>query len=202
MNDKKIEQHPFEFILRINGNIICQRYFNIHNFNPDVIESLEMKELLDVIAGMNNTDFGMMGIIPKFLKDRSGEYIQFFEDNPHLSYKSGDDVEKDIWAKLDNYTFEIKIDDKVVGVSHFSGNVFPPKIRYKVNLKHQTNIWGEKVLNDKGLPIHLEIIPNIVKEIKKVFSQKSYTKDYMGYSLNYLSKLEKEYAKKYQTLEF
>lgn len=200
MNDKKIEQHPFEFILRINGNIICQRYFNIHNFNPDVIESLEMKELLDIITGMNINDFGEMGIIPTFLKNRSCEYIQFFEDNPHLSYKAGEDGEKDIWAKNDNYTFEIKIDDVVVGISHFSGNVFPPKIRYKVNLKHKTNIWGEKILDEKGMPIHLDIIPTIVKEIKSFFSQKTYTKDHIGYSLDVISKLEKEYAKKYQTL--
>ena len=200
MSDNKIEQHPFEFILRINGNIICQRYFNIHNFNPEVIESLEIKELLDRIAGMNNNDFGQLGIIPKFLKDRSCEYMQFFEDNPHLSYKVGEDGEKDIWAKEDNYTFELKIDNEIVGVTQFAGNVFAPKIRYKVNLKHQTNIWGEKVLNDKGLPIHLDIIPEIVKEIKKTFSQKTYTKEYIGYSLDTLSKLDKKYLEKYQTL--
>jgi hypothetical protein len=200
MNDKKIEQHPFEFILRINGNIICQRYFNIHNYNPEVIESLELKELLDSIAGININIFGQFGIIPKFLKDRSSEYIQFFEDNPHLSYKDGEDGEKDIWAKEDNYTFEIKIDDKIVGITQFSGNVFPPKIRYKVNLKHKTNIWGDKVLDENGLPIHLDIIPEIVKEIKKTFSLKTYTKEYMGYSLDCISKLEDEYNKKYQTL--
>ncbi len=200
MTDKKIEQHPFEFILRINGNIICQRYFNIHNFNPDVIESLEMKELLDTITGMNNNDFGQMGIIPSFLKERSGEYIQFFEDNPHLSYKAGEETEKNIWLKEDTYTFEIRIDDEVVGISQFSGNWFPPKIRYKVNLKHQTNIWGEKVLNEKGLPIHLDILPAITKEIKKTFSQKSYTTEYMGYSLDSISKLRDEYDNKYQTL--
>ncbi len=200
MNDRKIEQHPFEFVLRINGNIICQRYFNIHNFNPDVIESLEMKELLDSIAGMNNNDFGQMGIIPKFLKDRSSEYIQFFEDNPHLSYKAGEESEKNIWAKEDNYTFEIKIDDEVVGLILFSGNVFPPKIRYKVNLKHKTNIWGERELDENGKAIHLDIIPSIVKEIKKTFSQKTYTKDYMGYDLDYTSKLMESYNEKYHTL--
>ena len=46
MKDRRIEQHPFEFILKINGNIICQRYFPINNFNPDVLDSMELKELI------------------------------------------------------------------------------------------------------------------------------------------------------------
>ena len=201
MKDRKIEQHPFEFVLKINGNIICQRYFNIHNFNPDVIDSLEMKELLDSITGMsNNGILGSMGIIPKYLKLRSAEYLQFFEDHPHLAFKNKDGEKKNIWDKEDIYTFEIKIDGEIVGVSQFTGNVFPPKIRYKVNLKHKTNIWGERVLNDKGQTIALDILPRITKEIKKTFSQKSYTNEYMGYSLDYLTNLEHEYAERALTL--
>ena len=200
MKDNKIEQHPFEFVLKINGNIICQRFFNIHNFNEDVIDSLEMKELLDRIVGMHNVDGWKMGIIPNFLKARSCEYLQFFEDNPHLSYKNRDGAIENIWAKYDSYTFEIKIEGRTVAISEFTGNVFPPKIRYKVNLKHKTNIWGEKELNDKGSPISLDIIPNIVKEIKKTFSQKSYTTDYMGYPLDIIAQQEKEYGNYGSTL--
>lgn len=200
MKDKKIEQHPFEFVLRINGHFICQRYFNIHNFNPDVIDSLELKELLDSIAGMSNGDWGQCGIIPQYLKERSAEYLDFFDKNPQLSNNVKDEETKDIWEKEDIYTFEIRIDNEIVGISQFAGNYFPPKIRYKVNLKHQTNIWGEKVLDKDGQPIPLDILPNITKEIKKVFSQKSYTKEYMGYSLDQLTKMQKEYDEKYQTL--
>jgi len=200
MKDRKIEQHPFEFVLKINGNIICQRFFNIHNFNEDVIDSLEMKELLDRITGMDNVNGWEMGIIPDYLKNRSCEYLQFFEDNQHLSYKNKDGENKNIWEKGDMYSFEIKIDGEVVGVSQFDASTFPPKIRYKVNLKHQTNIWGEKELNTKGLPIQLDILPRITKEIKKTFSRKSYTNEYMGYSLDYNTKLRAEYADKLQTL--
>ena len=194
MKDRKIEQHPFEFVLKINNNIICQRYFNINNFNPDVLGSTEMKSLLDSIGGLNNS-WGTMGIIPNFLKERSCEYLQFFEDHPHLAYKNKDGEVKDIWEKEDNYTFEIKIEGEVVGVINFTANIFPPKIRYKVNLKHKTTIWGERVTNEKGSPISLDIIPNIVKDIKKTFSQKSYTTEYMGYPLDIIAKQEEEYAK-------
>jgi len=199
MRDRRIEQHPFEFVLRINGHIICQRYFNINNFNPDVLGSIDMKELLDSIAGVNNS-WGTMGIIPTYLKERSAEYLQFFEDNQHLSHKNRDNNVDNIWAKYDSYTFEIRIEGKVVGISEFSGNIFPPKIRYKVNLKHATNIWGDKVLDSNGSPKNLDIIPNIVKEIKKTFSRKSYVKDYMGYPLDIMAQQEKEYANYESTL--
>jgi len=199
MRDRRIEQHPFEFVLRINNHIICQRYFNINNFNPDVLGSLDMKELLDSIAGVNNS-WGTMGIIPNFLKERSSEYLQFFEDNPHLSYKNRDSEVKNIYDKYDSYTFEIKIEGKIVGISEFSGNIFPPKIRYKVNLKHETNIWGDKVLDSKGSAKSLDIIPNIVKEIKKTFSRKSYAGDYMGYPLDIIAQQEQEYANYEPTL--
>lgn len=189
---EEIDQYPFSFALKINGHIICERYFPIYNFNPDVIDSLELKELLDTIAGVsNNGILGSMGIIPNYLKNRSSEYLQFFEDNPHLSHKNKDG-EKDIWKKKDDYTFEIRIDNEVISIIHFSGNIFPPKIRYKVNLKHKTNIWGERILNGNGKPTTLDILPTITKEIKKTFSQKSYTKDHIGYSLDYLTKLEAE----------
>ena len=198
MRDNRIEQHPFEFILKINGHIICQRYFPINNFNPDVTDSLELRELMEEIAGMNNGPWGYMGIIPNYLKMRSIEYLQFFEDNPNTAYKTREG--NDIWAKRDDFTFEIKINGITVSSIYFSGNYFPPKIRYKVNLKHETNIWGDKILDSNGVPVSLDILPTITKEIKKTFSRKTYTKEYMGYSLDYLTKLEKELAEKYQTL--
>ena len=30
----------FEFLLKINGNIICQRYFAVKNFNPKTVWSV------------------------------------------------------------------------------------------------------------------------------------------------------------------
>jgi len=106
-----------------------------------------------------------------------------------------------IWEpKSDTYTFEIKIDGEVVGVSEFDGNYFPPKVRYNVNLKQKTNAWGERELDEDRKSISLDILSKITKEIKKVFQQKSYTHEHMGYSLDYNTKLRKEYAQKYLTL--
>ena len=76
---RKIEKQRFEFILRINGHVICQRYFDIRNFNEDSVNSMEMKELIDKLAGTNNTTFGLLGMIPEFLQNKSREYLMNYQ---------------------------------------------------------------------------------------------------------------------------
>lgn len=150
---KAIEEQRFEFVLYINDHIICQRYFNIRDYNEDAIQSLEMKELIDNIAGMNIDSFGTMGIIPSYLKAKAVDYL-WNNFNPY--YLQIEEGNKNIYEKVDNFQFEIKVDKISVGKAQFSGNVFPPKVRYDVNIK--------------------EIIPTIMTEIRHFLSQKNYQK--------------------------
>lgn len=150
---KKIEEQRFEFVLYINNHIICQRYFNIKDFNEESIKSWEMKELMDNLCGMNNGQFGEMGIVPNFLKSKSKDYL-WANYNP---YSPNQDLNpRNIFEKIDDFQFEIKVDKKTVGKSVFSGNFFPPKVRYAVDIK--------------------EIIPTIMNEIRYFLSLKNYTK--------------------------
>ena len=145
------EQQRFEFLLYINNHIICQRYFNIRDYNEDVIQSSEMKDLVDSIVGMDNDGFGAMGIIPKHLKDKSVDYL-WGNYNPY--YIQQEEGVKNIFDKVDNFQFEIKVDKNSVAKAEFTGNFFPPKVRYAVDIK--------------------EIIPSIMAEIRNSFSQKKY----------------------------
>lgn len=150
---KKIEEQRFEFVLYINDHIICQRYFNIRDYNEDSNQSLEMKELIDNIAGMNIDNIGTMGIIPTFLKAKAVDYL-WINYNPY--YIQPEEGSKNIYEKLDNFQFEIKVDKISVVKTQFTGNFFPPKVRYDVNIK--------------------EIIPAIMAEIRHFLSQKKYNK--------------------------
>lgn len=151
--ETKRPDQRFEFILFINNTkFIVQRFFDIRDFNEDSIKSLELKELMDNIAGMNIDSFGTMGLIPKFLKQKSVEYLWANYNPYHIQQDEG---VKSIYDKVDNFQFEIRIDKRTVAKSEFSGNVFPPKVRYDVNIK--------------------EIIPAIIAEIRHFLSQKNYT---------------------------
>jgi hypothetical protein len=144
----------FEFLLRINNNIICQRYFSIDGYNKDVLQSVELKSLIDSIAGMNNTNIGSCGIIPKFLKDKSVDYLWGRYD-PYSEIRREEDAsEKNIFNNEDIFTFEIKVDKNVVAKSTFSGNWFPTSVRYQVNIK--------------------PIIPEIIEEITEFFTRNQY----------------------------
>jgi hypothetical protein len=150
---KKIEEQRFEFVLYINEHIICQRYFNIRDYNEESIHSLELKELIDNIAGMNIDYFGTMGIIPNHLKAKAVDYL-WNNYNPY--FIQAEEGVKNIYDKIDNFQFEIKVDKVSVAKTQFSGNFFPPKVRYDVNIK--------------------EIIPAIMAEIRHFLSQKNYSK--------------------------
>jgi hypothetical protein len=148
---KKIEEQRFEFILYINDHIICQRYFNIRDFNEDSLNSLELKELMDNIVGMNNGQYGSLGIIPRYLQNKSKDYL-WDNYNPYFTQK--EETTKNIFEKIDNFQFEIKVDKNSVAKSEFCGNYFPPKVRYAVDVR--------------------EIIPSIMSEIRHSLSQKNY----------------------------
>lgn len=155
MNEyNKNEELRYQFVLYINDNIICQRYFNIFDFNEDSLNSIELKELMESVAGMNNGEHGSLGIIPRYLQRKSLTYLW---DNYNPYATQYDENNKNIFERKDNFQFEIKIDEKSVAKTEFSGNYFPPKIRYAVDVR--------------------EIIPEIISEVRTYLSQKSYTID-------------------------
>ena len=151
---KKIEEQRFEFLLYINKNIICQRYFSIKDFNPDSIYSIELKELMDRLVGMNNGNFGSLGLITRNLKNKAVDYL-WRNYNPH-QFKN--DEPKNNYEKEDIFEFEIRVDKNIITKSYFSGNHFPQQVRYQVDIK--------------------DIIPKIITDIKDTLSQKIYNHYY------------------------
>ncbi len=155
MNEfNKNEELRYQFVLYINDNIICQRYFNIIGFDEESVDSLEIKDLMETIAGMNNGSHGSLGIIPRYLQKKSLTYM-WDNYNPY-SMQQEENI-KSIFDRKDNFQFEIKVDEKTIAKTEFSGNFFPPKIRYAVDVR--------------------EIIPAIMNEIRTSLSQKKYTFD-------------------------
>jgi hypothetical protein len=148
---KKIEEQRFEFLLYINNHIICQRFFNIKNFNEDSIKSYEIKELMDDLCGMNNGEMGTLGLIPNFLKQKSEDFIWSYY-NPYTVQT--DFPIKNNFDKNDIFQFEIRVDKKQVAKTSFSGGYFPPKVKYAVDIK--------------------ELIPSIIAEIREFLSRDSY----------------------------
>lgn len=149
---KKIEEQRFEFVLYINNNIICQRYFHIFDYNEESINSLEIKEMMDEIAGMNNGEFGTLGIIPNYLKQKS---IQYLWDSYNPYFNQTDESYKAPAKKGDMFQFEFKVDKRVVAATQFSNEFFTLNPKVSVDIR--------------------EIIPAIMTEIRQTLSRKNYS---------------------------
>lgn len=127
---------PFEFLFKINDNIICQRYFNIKNYNPKCRESLEMKDMIDEVMGMDNPL--NLGILPEFFKKKCVEST-WESYNPH-QYQSRTKINsKNIYDKEDIFKFEVLERKEVVASGMFNGSPFQSGVRFNIRINEHIN---------------------------------------------------------------
>lgn len=181
MTTKKNEfsDQRFEFTLNINNNIICKRTFNIDNYNPDVIKSYELKSLMDDLVGMDGY-YKKLGIIPALLIKYSEDFL-WNDYNPYAVNTNNDD-KKTFVKTEDVFTFEIKVDNKVVAKSSFSGNWFPTYVRVDEKSINTTSDGTAPTYVRYKVNIR-EIVPQIIELITNSFTRKKYTKKYLSVQL-------------------
>ena len=150
---KSYQSYPYEFLFMINGNPIVGRNFPIKNYNRDILNSLDIKYVIDDVVD----------IIKLHFKNNTYEYLYkyynyFTENSNNEEYEV-----KDIYENEDYFTFQIKANGKVIIEKIFTGNDFPPKVRYDVDIR--------------------KIIPKIIETIQNGLSDKIYLKNYGDYDL-------------------
>ena len=142
----------FEFVLYINGNIICQRYFTVRNFKTKSLKSIESQDCLDECVRL----------IEKDLNKKTYEYL-YRSYNPYKKQLQEDIISENIFENEDVFDFEIKTEDRFIGKRRFTGNVYPQRVRYSVDVR--------------------KIIPALIKEIQETFSGENFSVEYCGISL-------------------
>tara|TARA_R110001583_G_scaffold80846_2_gene216420 strand:+ start:1598 stop:2026 length:429 start_codon:yes stop_codon:yes gene_type:complete len=115
---KKIEEkEKFEFLLSINDNIICQRYFTVRNHSPKTIKSVDLYETVlyikDIIS--NKLILKTIDVIDEFFKE---------------------DVSK-LQEENEIFTIMIKKGNHVIMERTFSADLYPPRVRYSVDIRPQ-----------------------------------------------------------------
>jgi len=115
------EQNKFEFLLTLDGNIICQRFFNVRDYNPVTRKSMELHYEVKNICEEISED----------LKIKSSEYLienqGFFMNN--------DFVEDPKEAEEQYFLLEIKQGDDVFIQRIFAAHYYHPKVRYAVDIR-------------------------------------------------------------------
>ena len=143
------ESTKVEFLLSLSGNIICQRFFNVKDFNH------KAKRSLDISADVSN-------ICEEISKDLKEKTLDFLSSNqnyfPVLDSGNTSEAEEEEYFLL-----ELKLNDAVFIQRIFAAHVFPPKVRYSVDIRPKLR----RILND----------------LSETLSYDDVTTNYMSYDL-------------------
>ena len=151
---KSYDNLPYEFLLSINNKPIVGRNFHIKGYNSDSLRSIELKDVIDDATEVIKHQF----------KLKSEFYLcRYYNPYTVQTTEDLDDLRHDIYENEDLFTLQIKVKGRVVAQKIFSGNDFPPKVRYDVDIR--------------------AIIPEIISIIQNGLSLKKYSQEYCGYTL-------------------
>lgn len=148
MRENENNSTKFEFVLKLNDNIVVQRFFNVKGYNPKTLNSVEMYDELKSV-----TDEITAGLKIKTCDYMSNNYAQFLNE-------SGNEDEN---SQNDFFTLSIRKDDKNVITRYFEGSLYPPKVRYTVDIRPS--------------------IRRILKNFTDILSGKNATTKYLTYKL-------------------
>ena len=116
------ETTKLEFLMTVNDNIIVQRFFNVRDYNPKAKKSVDLYEYLKDFKERLCNEFKMKSVV--YLLDNQYEIA----NNPSVldtSYTNGPE----------HFNIFIKENDVTVCHRRFDAKVFPPKIRYTVDIR-------------------------------------------------------------------
>jgi hypothetical protein len=111
----------FEFLLTLENNIICQRFFNVKDHQPKSRRSMDIHEYVKNICYEISYD----------LKSKTLDYLN---DNREYFYGLSS-AESNVENDKESFLLVIKIGDEVFIQRTFPANVFHPKVRYTVDIR-------------------------------------------------------------------
>jgi hypothetical protein len=132
-----------EFVLKLGNNIVCQRFFSVRNFNNRATNSIDLH-------------YAVQGVVTDIVDDLKLKTLYLLESN----YRENvlDEGQEDAY-----FTITIKKGNKVIYDTITPANIYPPKVRYTVDIRPQ--------------------ISYILRELTGVLSQRKVTTNYQDYDL-------------------
>ena len=143
------ESTKLEFVMMVNNNIIVQRFFNVRDYNPNAKSSLELYEYLKDLKEQLSYELKMKTMV--YMLDNRYE----IENNPEVlntSYTDGPE----------SFNIFLKEGDKTICHRRFDAKIYPPKIRYTVDIRPHiksilsglTDIFSSENLTYKYLEVN------------------------------------------------
>jgi len=139
-----------EFLMKVNNNIIVQRLFNIKDYNPNAKSSVD---LYNLIKDFKND-------LERELKMKTATYML---DNMYEIMNNPSVLDTSYTDGPESFSIYIKEGDMTICHREFDAKIYPPKIRYTVDVRP-----------------HLK---NLLMSLTDIFSSKNLTYEYLGVPL-------------------
>jgi len=120
----------FEFLLKLENNIVIQRFFNVNGHNPASKTSMD---LFDCVTDICEE-------IARDLKDKTLDIMNMSDDFVSPEQRK----EEIINYKEENFILEIKQGDRIFISRIFPAHIYHPKVRYAVDIRPKVR----KILGD------------------------------------------------------
>ena len=139
-----------EFLIKLNNNVVIQRYFNVKDYNPQARRSMELYENIRDIAESLQRKLKIKTVT--YMLDNYYE----IEENPQIIETSNTDGPE-------TFNIYVRVNDETICHRVFDAKVYPPKVRYTMDirpeakniLRNLTDIFSEKNLTTEYLEISL-----------------------------------------------
>ena len=139
-----------EFLITLNDNIVIQRYFNVRGYNPQAKSSLDVPMYLK--------DF-----VEAFQYEQKMRTVVYMMDNRDQISEDPSILETSNTDGSEVFNFFIKMGDLTICHRQLNAKIFPPKIRYTVDIRQQ--------------------VKSVLKDLTDIFSKENFVTNYMEYSL-------------------
>jgi len=144
------DQVKMEFLLTLNENIVVQRFFNVRGYNPKARVSTDLYEYMYDVKEVLHNYLRMKTVV--YMLDNK-EAIAHDPNIMNTSFTDGDE----------NFHIYVKIGDETICHRIFDGKLYPPKVRYTVDvrpylkdvLSNLTDIFSKHDLNHEYCGIEL-----------------------------------------------
>lgn len=111
----------FEFLLTLENNIVCQRFFNVKDHEPRSRRSMDLHDYVKNICEEISED----------LKIKSSNYLC---ENQNF-FLNSEVVEETKVTEKEHFLLEIKLGDDVFIQRIFPAYYYHPKVRYTVDIR-------------------------------------------------------------------
>ena len=147
---KEQDSTKMEFLLTLNDNIVVQRFFNVRGYNPDAKNSLELYQYIKILKEQLQHHLKMKTVI-------------YMIDNKDAIVNDPSVMDTSFTEGSEDFNIYIKIGEQTICHRFFDGKIFPPKVRYTVDVR--------------------PFLKDVLRDLTDIFSDQKLSFEYLGFDL-------------------